>query len=134
MKIIETDIIEAKTAIEMDTQEFIDFVFTVPDFLKEQLEEVTDAVSEGCIEKLGFDTNYTYLLDEEYINKTRHKTNIEEKLSEINMLRYEDLITNSDYDEMKLDLIEQAKGRNSTGAEQEAKLSVNEETNPGSIE
>jgi hypothetical protein len=132
--VIWRDIVEAKTAIGMNAQEFLDFVFTVPDFLKEQLEEVTDVVSERCIEKLGFDTNYTYLLDEDYIKKTRHKINIEEKLSELNVLRHEDLITNSDYDETKLDLIEQAKGRNSAGPEQEAKLSVTEETNPGSIE
>jgi uncharacterized linocin/CFP29 family protein len=118
----------------MENEEFLDFVFTVPDFLKEKLEEVTDAVSERCIEKLGFDTNYTYLLDEDYIKKTRHKINIEEKLSELNVLRHEDLITNSDYDKTKLDLIEQAKGRISTGPEQETKLSVTEETNPGGIE
>ncbi len=128
------DIVEASNIIIMENEEFHDSVFTVPDFLKEKLEEVTDAVSEQCIEKLGFDTNYTYLLDEDYIKKTRHKINIEEKLSELNVLRYEALITNSDYDETKLDLIEQAKGRNSAGPEQEAKLSVTEETNPGSIE
>ena len=128
------DIVEAKTAIEMDTQEFLDFVFTVPDFLKEQLEEAADVVSERCIEKLGFDTNYTYLLDEDYIKKTRHKINIADKLSELNVLRNEYLITDSDYDETKLDLIEQAKARNSAGPEQETKLSVTEETNPGSIE
>ncbi len=132
--VIWRDTVEARTAIRMETQEFLDFVFTVPDFLKEQLEEVTDVVSERCIEKLGFDTNYTYLLDEDYIKKTRHKINIAQKLSELNVLRHEDLITNSDYDETKLDLIEQAKGRNSAGPEQETKLSVTEETNPGSIE
>lgn len=132
--VIWRDIIEANKMIMMNAQEFLDFVFTVPDYLKELLEEVTDAVSERCLEKLGFDTNYTYLLDEDYIKKTRHKINIEEKLSELNVLRYEDLISNSDYDETKLDLIEQAKGRNSAGPEQETKLSVTEETNPGSIE
>jgi hypothetical protein len=128
------DIVEASKIIIMEREEFLDFVFTVPDFLKEKLEEVTDAVSEQCIEKLGFDTNYTYLLDEDYIKKTRHKINIEEKLSELNVLRHENLITNSDYDKTKLDLIEQAKGRNSAGPEQETKLSVIEEVNPGSIE
>ena len=130
------DIVEARKAIIMEKEEFHDFVFTDPDFLKEKLDEVTDAVSEQCIEKLGFDTNYTYLLDDDYIKKTSHKINIEEKLSELNVLRHENLITNSDYDETKLDLIEQAKGRNSTGPgpEQETKLSVTEEANPGSIE
>jgi hypothetical protein len=128
------DIVEARKAIIMEKEEFLDLVFTVPDFLKEKLEEVTDAVSEQCIEKLGFDTNYTYLLDEDYIKKTSHKINIEEKLSELNVLRHESLITNSDYDETKLDLIEQAKGRNSAGPEQETKLSVTEEVNPGSLE
>jgi hypothetical protein len=132
--VIWRDIVAARKAIIMEKEEFLDFVFTVPDFLKEQLEEVADAVSEQCIEKLGFDTNYTYLLDEDYIKKTKHKINIEEKLSELNVLRHEDLISNSDYDETKLDLIEQAKGRNSADPKQEAKLSVTEETNPGSIE
>ena len=132
--VIWRDIVEARKAIIMEKEEFLDFVFTVPDFLKEKLDEVTDAVSEQCIEKLGFDTNYTYLLDEDYIKKTSHKINIEEKLSELNVLRHENLITNSDYDETKLDLIEQAKGRNSAGPEQETKLSVTEEANPGSIE
>ncbi len=132
--VIWRDIVEARTLIIMETQEFLDFVFTVPDFLKEQLEKVTDIVSERCLEKLGFDTNYTFLLDEDYINKTRHKINIEEKLGELNVLRHEALITNSDYDKTKLDLIEQAKGRNSAGPEQETKLSVTEETSPGRIE
>lgn len=132
--VIWRDIVEAKTAIGMGTEEFLDFVYSVPEYLKEQMEEVADAVSERCIEELGFDTNYTYLLEEDYIKKTRHKINIAQKLSELNLLRYEDLITNSDYDETKLDLIEQAKDRTSAGPEQETKLSVTEETNPGSIE
>jgi hypothetical protein len=132
--VIWRDIVEASTLIEMSTVEFLDFVYSVPEYLKEQMDGVADAVSERCLEKLGFDTNYTYLLDEDYIKKTRHKINIEEKLSELNVLRYEDLISNSDYDETKLDLIEQAKGRNSAGPEQETKLSVTDETNRGSIE
>lgn len=132
--VIWRDIVEANTLISMETQEFLDLVYTVPDFLKEQLEKVIDVVSEQCIERLGFDTNNTYLLDEDYIKKTRHKINIEEKLGELNVLRHEDLISNSDYDKTKLDLIEQAKGRNSAGPEQETKLSVTEETNPVSIE
>ena len=132
--VIWRDIVEAKTAIGMSTEDFLGIVYGDAQHLKEKLEEAADAVSERCIEKLGFDTNYTYLLDEDYIKKTRHKINIEEKLSELNVLRHEDLITNSDYDETKLDLIEQAKGRKSAGPEQETKLSVTEETNPGSIE
>ena len=36
--------------------------------LKKKLEEVADAASELCIEKLGFDTNYTYLLEKDYNN------------------------------------------------------------------
>jgi hypothetical protein len=131
--VIWRDIVEASTLIEMSTVEFLDFVYSVPEYLKEQMDGVADAVSERCLEKLGFDTNYTYLLDEDYIKKTRHKINIEEKLSELNVLRYEDLISNSDYDETKLDLIEQAKGRNSAGPKQETKLSVTEEANHGSI-
>ena len=132
--VIWRDIVEAKTSIGMSTEEFLDFVYSVPEYLKEQMEEVADAVSERCVEELGFDTNYTYLLEEDYIEKTRHKINIAQKLSELNLLRHEDIITNSDYDETKLDLIEQAKDRTSAGPEQETKLSVTEETNPGSIE
>ncbi|MFQ5688559.1 MAG: hypothetical protein ACE5GV_18095, partial [Candidatus Scalindua sp.] len=128
------DTVEAETAIGMSTEEFLDYVYSVPEYLKEQMEEVADAVSERCVEKLGFDTNYTYLLDEDYIKRTRHKINIKEKLSALNVLRHEDLITNTDYDETKLDLIEQAKGRNSAGTEQETKLSVNKAINPGNIE
>ena len=131
--VIWRDIVEAKTSIGMNTVEFLDFVYSVPEYLKEQMEAVADAVSERCIEELGFDTNYTYLLEEDYIEKTSHKINIEKKLDELNILRHEDLITNSDYDETKLDLIEQAKGRNSAGPEQETKLSVTGETNPVSI-
>ncbi len=132
--VIWRDIIQAKTSIGMNTEDFLDFVYTVPDYLKEQLEEVVDVVSEECIERLGFDTNYTYLLDEDYIKRLKNNINIAEKLNELNVMRYEALITNADYDKTKLDLIEQAKGRNSTGPEQETKLSVTEETNPGSIE
>ena len=132
--VIWRDIVEVKTAIGMSTEDFLGIVYGDVQHLKEKLEEAADAVSEQCVEKLGFDTNYTYLLDEDYIKKTRHKINIAEKLSELNLLRHEDLITNSDYDEAKLDLIERAKGRNSAGPEQETKLSVTEETNPGSIE
>ncbi len=132
--VIWRDIVEARTAIGMSTEDFLGIVYGDAQPLKEKLDDAADTVSEHCIEKLGFDTNYTYLLDEEYIRKTRHNINIAEKLSELNVLRHEDLITNSDYDDTKLDLIEKARGRNSAGPEQETKLSVTEETNPGSIE
>ena len=132
--VIWRDIVEARTSIGVSAEQFISAVYGDAQHLKEKLEEAADAVSEQCVERLGFDTNYTYLLEEDYIRKTRHKINIAEKLSELNVLRHDDLITNSDYDEAKLDLIEQAKGKNSAGPDSETKLSVSEETNPGSIE
>lgn len=107
--VIWRDIVDAKTAIGMSTEDFLDIVYGDAQHLKEKLEEVADAVSERCVEKLGFDTNSTYLLDEDYIKKTRHKINIAKKLDELNTLRHEDLITNTDYDEAKLNLIEHAK-------------------------
>ena len=127
------DIVEARIAIGTDTEGFLDLAYTVPEYLKEQMEEVADVVSEKCVEKLGFDTNYTYLLEEDYINKTKHKINIAEKLRELNILRHENFITNSDYDKTKLDLIEQAKGNNSAGPNPETKPNVTEKTNLSSI-
>jgi len=85
--VIWRDIVEARIAIGTDTEGFLDLAYTVPEYLKEQMEEVADVVSEKCVEKLGFDTNYTYLLEEDYINKTKHKINIAEKLRELNILR-----------------------------------------------
>lgn len=131
--VIWRDIVEARIAIGTDTEGFLDMAYTVPEYLKEQVEKVADVVTEKCIEKLGFDTNYTYLLEEDYINKTKHKINIAEKLSELNVLRHENLITNSDYDKTKLDLIEQAKGNNCTGPNPETKPDVTEKTNLSSI-
>ncbi|HDY69196.1 MAG TPA: hypothetical protein ENH85_15595 [Candidatus Scalindua sp.] len=125
--VIWRDIVQAKTAVGMKTQDFLDFVYTVPDFLKKQLEEVTDVVSERCIEKLGFDTNYTYLLEEDYIKKTEHKINIAEKLNKLNDLRHEGLITDIDYDEKKLDLINRAKSRKNIRHENTQITAVNDE-------
>jgi hypothetical protein len=113
--VIWRDIVQARTEIGMNTVDFEDMVYTDVEFLKKKLEEVVDAVSELCIEKLGFGTNYTYLLEEDYIEKTEHKINIAEKLNELNVLRYEDLISNTDYDKTRLDLIEKAKSRKSVG-------------------
>ncbi|OHB87593.1 MAG: hypothetical protein A3D13_07305 [Planctomycetes bacterium RIFCSPHIGHO2_02_FULL_40_12] len=131
--VIWRDIVEARIAIGTDTEGFLDLAYTVPEYLKEQMEEVADVVSEKCVEKLGFDTNYTYLLEEDYINKTKHKINIAEKLRELNILRHENFITNSDYDKTKLDLIEQAKSNNSAGPNPETKPNVTEKTNLSSI-
>ena len=128
--VIWRDIIQARTDIEMDTVDFEDMVYTDVEFLKKKLEEVVDAVSEQCIEKLGFDTNYTYLLEEDYIEKTSHKINIAEKLNELNALRYEDFISDADYDKTRLDLLEKAKGRRGTGPGTETKLSATVITNP----
>jgi len=128
--VIWRDIIQARTEIEMDTLDFEDMVYTDVEFLKKKLEEVVDAVTEQCIEKLGFDTNYTYLLEEDYIEKTSHKINIAEKLNELNVLRHEDIISDTDYDKTRLDLIEKAKGRREAGPSIETKLSATAITNP----
>ena len=110
------DIVEAKTAIGMSTVDFLDNVYTDDEFLEKKLEEAGDAVTELCIEQIGFDTNYTYLLEEDYIKRTKHKINIEDKLNELNNLRYEGLISKIDYDKTKLELIEKAKDRNIAGS------------------
>ncbi len=127
--VIWRDIVEAKVEISMDTQRFVDFVYTEPDYLQKHLLKATDAISERCIEKLGFDTHDTYLLEEDYIKKTKHKINIVEKLDELNILRHENFISNTDYDKTKLDLIEKAKGRNGAGPGTETKLSATAITN-----
>lgn len=110
--IIWRDTVQARTEIGMKTVDLVDMVYADAEFLRKKLEEVVDAVSEQCIEKLGFDTHNTYLLDEDYIKKSRHKINIADKLNELNMLRYENFISSIDYDKTKHDLIEKAKGTN----------------------
>ena len=127
--VIWRDIVQARKEIGMSTVDFEDMVYTDVEFLKKKLEEVADAVSELCIEKLGFDTNYTYLLEEDYIEKTKHKINIAEKLNELNDLRNEDIISDTDYDKTRLDLIEKAKSRNGAGPGTETKLSATAITN-----
>ena len=121
--IIWRDIVQARTEIEMKTVDLVDMVYADAEFLRKKLEEVVDAVSEQCIEKLGFDTHNTYLLDEDYIKKSRHKINIADKLNELNVLRYENFISSIDYDKTKHDLIEKAKGTNGAGLGTETKLS-----------
>jgi len=121
--IIWRDIVQARTEIGMKTVDLVDMVYTDAEFLRKKLEEVVDAVSEQCIEKLGFDTHNTYLLDEDYIKKSRHKINIADKLNELNVLRYENFISSIDYDKTKHDLIEKAKGTNGAGLGTETKLS-----------
>jgi len=128
--VIWRDIVQARTEIGMKTVELVDMVYTDVEFLKKKLEEVVDAVSELCIEKLGFDTNYTYLLEEDYIKKTKYKINIVEKLNELNVLRYEDIISDTDYDKTKLDLIEKAKSRNDVDPRTETQMSATAITNP----
>ncbi|MBT7592329.1 MAG: hypothetical protein HN561_14825 [Candidatus Scalindua sp.] len=127
--VIWRDIIQAKIEVGTSTVAFEDMVYTDVEFLRKKLEEVADAVSERCIEKLGFDTNYTYLLEKDYIEKTKQKINIAEKLNELNVLRDEDLISNADYDKTKFELIEKAKGRNDVGPGPETKLSATTITN-----
>ena len=105
------DIIYVKKSIGMGTIAFIDAVLTDAQILREELEKVADVASEECIERLGFDTSYTYLLNKDFIENTEHKMDIAGKLHEINSLRYENLITNIDYDEKRLDLIERTKKR-----------------------
>jgi len=121
--VIWRDIVQARTEIGMKTVDLVDMVYADAEFLRKKLEEVVDAVSEQCIEKLGFDTHNTYLLDEDYIKKSRHKINIADKLNELNVLRYENFISSIDYDKTKHDLIEKAKGTNGAGLGTETKLS-----------
>jgi hypothetical protein len=128
--VIWRDIVQARTEIGMNTVDLLDMVYTDEEFLRKKLEEVVDAVSEQCLEKLGFDTNNTYLLEEEYIKKSRHKINIADKLNELNVLRHENFISNVDYDKTKHDLIEKAKGRNGAGLRTETKLSSTAITSP----
>ena len=122
--VIWRDIVQAMTAVGMDTLTFQDMIYGDVQYLKAELEDVAVTISERCIEKLGFDTNYTYMLEEDYIKKTEHKINIAEKLNELNVLRNEDLISNADYDKTKLDLIEKAKGRSGAGQSIETKLTA----------
>ncbi len=122
--VIWRDVVEVKKALGMDAQGFLDFVYTVPEYLQGHLFKVTDAISEKCIEKLGFDTHDTYLLEEDYIKISKHKISIAEKLNELNVLRHEDLISNTDYDKTKLDLIDKAKGINGAGSGADIKLSA----------
>ncbi len=129
--VIWRDVVEAKTAIGMSTIDFLENVYTDDEFLEKKLEEVEDAVTEQCIEKLGFDTNYTYLLEEDYIEKTKHKINIAEKLNELNNLRHEDFISETDYDKTKLELIEKVKDRNVANPDPLTNLSFTEKTNSG---
>ncbi|MBT6564139.1 MAG: hypothetical protein HON76_16615, partial [Candidatus Scalindua sp.] len=128
--VIWRDIVQARTEIGMNTVDLVDMVYTDEEFLRKKLEEVVDAVSEQCLEKLGFDTNNTYLLEEEYIKKSRYKMNIADKLNELNVLRHENFISNVDYDKTKHDLIEKAKGRNGAGLRTETKLSSTAITSP----
>ncbi len=122
--VIWRDIVQARTEIEMNTVDLVDMVYTDEEFLRKKLEEVVDAVSEQCIEKLGFDTYNTYLLEEDYIKKSRHKINIADKLDELNVLRHEKFISSIDYDKTRHDLIEKAKGRNDADIGIETKLST----------
>jgi hypothetical protein len=127
--VIWRDIVEVKKALGMGAQDFLDFVYTVPDYLQEHLFEVSDVITERCIGKLGFDTHNIYLLDKDYIKKSRYKVNIADKLNELNVLRHENLISDTDYDKAKLGLIEKAKGINGAGTGIETKLSATATTN-----
>ncbi len=129
--VIWRDVVQARKEIGVNTVDFEDLVNTDVEFLKKKLEEVADAVSELCIEKLGFDTNYTYLLEKDYIEKTKHKINIAGKLNELNNLRYDGFISQLDYDETKLELIEKVKRRDVTGPDPQINLSLTEETTYG---
>ncbi len=122
--VIWRDIVQARSEVGMNTEDFENMVYTDVEFLRKKLEEVVDVVSEQCIERLGFDTNYTYLLEEDYLGKTKHKINIAEKLNELNILRHDGLISDADYDNTRIDLIERAKERNSTGPSIKTKLSA----------
>jgi hypothetical protein len=103
------DIVQAKTTIEMDPTDIVSSTYEDAQFLREELEKVVDVVSEECVERLGFDTNYTYLLDKDYLKDKKNKIDIAKKLDELNDLRYDKLITDTDYNEKRLNLIERAK-------------------------
>jgi hypothetical protein len=49
------------------------------------------------------------LLDKDYLKDKKNKVDIAKKLDELNSLRYDKLITDIDYNEKKLNLIERAK-------------------------
>lgn len=104
------DIVEARINIKMETTDVIDASYENAQFLKQELERVVDAVSEECMERLGFDTSYTYLLDKDYyLRNKKNEIDMAKKLDELNVLRYGCLITDVDYDEKKLNLIERAR-------------------------
>jgi hypothetical protein len=93
----------------MDPTDIVSSTYEDAQFLREELEKVVDVVSEECVERLGFDTNYTYLLDKDYLKDKKNKIDIAKKLDELNDLRYDKLITDTDYNEKRLNLIERAK-------------------------
>jgi len=105
------DVIEARNEIDTGTVDFIDNVYGDVNHLKEEIEKVIDIVSEECVEMLGLDTHNTYLLDKDYRERKKIKIDIASKLNELNNLRYAELITDSDYNKKKRELIERAKGR-----------------------
>lgn len=105
------DIIQAKTRIGMGPDDIVTTTYANAQFLREELEKVVDIISEECVERLGFDTSYTYLLDKDYSKDKKNNIDIAKKLEELNDLRYDNLITDKDYDEKKLDLIKMAKSR-----------------------
>ena len=49
------------------------------------------------------------MLDKDYLKDKKNKVDIAKKLDELNDLRYDKLITDIDYNEKKLNLIERAK-------------------------
>jgi hypothetical protein len=103
------DVVQAKTEIEMDPDDIVNTAHEDTQFLKGELEKVVDVISEECVERLGFDTNYTYLLDKDYLKDKKNKVDIAKKLDELNNLRYDKLITDIDYNEKKLNLIKSVK-------------------------
>jgi hypothetical protein len=103
------DVIQAQTKIKMDPDDIVTTTYEDAQLLREDLEKVVDIISEDCVERLGFDTNYTYLLDKDYLKDKKNNVDIAKKLDELNDLRYDNLITDKDYNEKKLDLIEKAK-------------------------
>lgn len=105
------DVIEAKAMIDMDLYEVYALQLEDIQLIKEKFEKVVDIVTEECIERLGFDTHYTYLIDKEFLKKAQHNIDLASQLGELNSLRHDSLITNVDYNEKKYELIERAKTR-----------------------
>ncbi len=107
------DVIAAKSVSDQGIITFDDTLFGDVESLKEEFENVVDIVSEECLVRLGIDTHNTYILDKDYFKGKNYKIDISKKLNTLNNIRYEALITNNDYKELKQELVDMVKGNKS---------------------